>query len=46
VLDFDRVYRDPANPTKVRPEWDSGDHLHPNDAGYQALAASVPLWLL
>jgi lysophospholipase L1-like esterase len=46
VLDFDRVLRDPAAPTKLRAEWDSGDHIHPNDAGFQAMANSVPLWLL
>jgi lysophospholipase L1-like esterase len=43
VLDFDALLRDPAQPTKLRAEWDSGDHLHPNDAGYRAMADSVPL---
>jgi lysophospholipase L1-like esterase len=46
VLDFDKVLRDPAAPSKLRAEWDSGDHIHPNDAGYQAMAASVPLDLV
>ncbi len=46
VLDFDKVLRDPAAPSKLNPAYDSGDHIHPNDAGYQALAASVPLKLV
>ena len=43
VLDFDVVLRDPSNPTSLLPAYDSGDHLHPNDAGYRALGDSVPL---
>jgi len=35
--------RDPNQPTRVHPAYDSGDHLHPNDAGYAALAQAVPL---
>ncbi|MFD0591529.1 SGNH/GDSL hydrolase family protein [Catellatospora coxensis] len=46
LLDFDQVLRDPAAPGKVLPAYDSGDHIHPNDTGAQALAAAVPLWLL
>lgn len=46
VLDFDRVLRDPAAPTKIRAEWDSGDHIHPTDAGYRAMADSIPLGLV
>jgi lysophospholipase L1-like esterase len=46
VLDFDKVLRDPAAPSKLRADWDSGDHIHPNDTGYQAMAASVPLNLV
>ncbi|MEU4288644.1 SGNH/GDSL hydrolase family protein [Kribbella sp. NPDC026596] len=46
VLDFDKVLRDPAAPSKLRAELDSGDHIHPNDTGYQAMAASVPLNLV
>ncbi|MFB6721923.1 SGNH/GDSL hydrolase family protein [Kribbella sp. NPDC056345] len=46
VLDFDKVLRDPAAPSKLNPLYDSGDHIHPNDAGYQAMAASVPLKLV
>ena len=45
VIDFDAVLRDPAEPTKLRPEFDSGDHLHPNDAGYEAMADSVDVGL-
>ncbi|MFT4164689.1 MAG: SGNH/GDSL hydrolase family protein [Microlunatus sp.] len=43
VFDFDRAVRDPANPTRMRAAYDSGDHLHPNDAGYAAMAAVVDL---
>ncbi|WP_343124160.1 SGNH/GDSL hydrolase family protein [Dyella sp. OK004] len=46
VLDFDQVVRDPANPTNLLPAYDSGDHLHPNDVGYQAMADSIDLGLL
>jgi len=43
VLDFDRAIRDPANPVRLNPDYDSGDHLHPNDAGYQAMADAIDL---
>ncbi|CAM3489854.1 SGNH/GDSL hydrolase family protein [Occultella aeris] len=43
VVDFDAAVRDPARPTRLAPEFDSGDGLHPNDAGAQALADAVPL---
>ncbi|GLY71204.1 SGNH/GDSL hydrolase family protein [Amycolatopsis taiwanensis] len=43
VVDFDAAVRDPADPKRLRPEFDSGDHLHPKDAGYQAMAAAVRL---
>ncbi|WP_212843921.1 SGNH/GDSL hydrolase family protein [Catellatospora sp. IY07-71] len=46
LVDFDQILRDPANPSKVLPAYDSGDHIHPNDTGAQALANAVPLWLL
>ena len=46
VLDFDKVLRNPAAPTKLNPALDSGDHIHPNDTGYQAMAAAVPLDLV
>lgn len=42
-IDFDRVTRDPANPLRLRPAYDCGDHLHPNDAGYLAMGDAVPL---
>ena len=45
VIDFEAVVRDPNAPTKIRPEFDSGDHLHPNDAGYTAMGESVDLTL-
>lgn len=43
VLDFDQVVRDPSNPSRILPMYDSGDHLHPNDVGYQAIANSINL---
>ncbi|MEV4708019.1 SGNH/GDSL hydrolase family protein [Actinoplanes sp. NPDC049316] len=43
VADFDAVTRDPADPQRLLPAYDSGDHLHPNDAGDAAMAAVVPL---
>ena len=43
VLDFDAVLRDPGHPSRMLPAYDSGDHLHPGDAGYAALAESVDL---
>jgi lysophospholipase L1-like esterase len=45
VIDFDAVVRDPAHPTRMLPAYDSGDHLHPNDAGYAAMANSIDLKL-
>lgn len=41
VADFDAAVRDPADPTRIAAQYDGGDHLHFNDAGYQALAAAV-----
>ena len=41
----DAVARDPAQPRRLRPEFDVGDHLHLNPAGYAALAATVPAGL-
>ena len=43
VVDFDAVLRDPRRPQRMRAEFDSGDHLHPGDAGYQAMAAAIDL---
>ncbi len=45
VIDFDLVTRDPAQPTRFLPAFDSGDHLHPSDAGYQAMANAIDLRL-
>jgi lysophospholipase L1-like esterase len=36
---------DPANPERIRPAFDSGDHIHPNDAGYKAMADAIDLAL-
>ncbi|WIM96822.1 SGNH/GDSL hydrolase family protein [Actinoplanes oblitus] len=45
VIDFDAAMRDPHDPLRLNPAYDSGDHLHPNDAGMAAMAAAVPLRL-
>jgi lysophospholipase L1-like esterase len=45
VIDFDQAVRDPNNPARFLPAFDSGDHLHPNDAGYRAMAQSINLSL-
>jgi lysophospholipase L1-like esterase len=45
VIDFDLAVRDPNNPLSYLPAYDSGDHLHPNDAGYQAMANAIDLTL-
>ncbi|PJE94560.1 GDSL family lipase [Streptomyces carminius] len=46
VIDFDKALRDPADPRRLLPRYDSGDHLHPSDAGAEAMAEAVPLRLL
>ncbi|MBV9604498.1 MAG: SGNH/GDSL hydrolase family protein [Solirubrobacterales bacterium] len=46
VIDFAKVVADPSDPTMMAPQYDSGDHLHPNDAGYQAMANAIPLRLI
>lgn len=43
VVDFDAATRDPSRPQRFLPAYDSGDHLHPGDAGYAAMAAAVDL---
>jgi lysophospholipase L1-like esterase len=43
VIDFDLVTRDPTDPARLLPSYDSGDHVHPNDAGYKAMADSIDL---
>jgi lysophospholipase L1-like esterase len=45
VIDFDAATRDPQAPTKILPAYDSGDHLHPGDAGYKAMGEAVDLAL-
>jgi len=45
VVDFEAATRDAENPKKLRAEFDPGDHLHPNDAGYQAMADAIDLGL-
>jgi lysophospholipase L1-like esterase len=45
VADFDAVIKDPANPNRMKVEFDSGDHLHPSDAGYKAMAEAIDLSL-
>ncbi|MEW1824674.1 SGNH/GDSL hydrolase family protein [Streptomyces sp. NPDC088196] len=46
VVDFDAAVRDPEQPQRIRPGYDSGDHLHFNDAGMRALADTVDLTAL
>lgn len=43
VIDVDRVLRDPKQPTRLLPAFDSGDHLHPNAAGGRAIADAIDL---
>jgi lysophospholipase L1-like esterase len=45
VIDFDAVTRDPSDPTRFLPAYDSGDHLHPGDAGYKAMGNAIDLTL-
>jgi lysophospholipase L1-like esterase len=43
VIDFDAATRDPSSPGRFLPAYDPGDHLHPNDTGYQAMADAIDL---
>ena len=43
LIDFDKVVEDPTNPGHILPAYNCGDNLHPNDAGYKAMAAAVDL---
>ncbi|MDB5768414.1 MAG: lipolytic enzyme [Collimonas fungivorans] len=43
VIDFDAVLRDPQHPRRFLPAFDSGDHLHPGDRGYRAMADAIDL---
>jgi lysophospholipase L1-like esterase len=44
-IDFDKAVRDPSHPDRMLAAYDSGDHLHPNDAGYKAMADAIDLSL-
>jgi lysophospholipase L1-like esterase len=46
VADFDAALRDSHHPARVTPALERGDHLHPNDEGYAAMAAAIDLKLL
>jgi lysophospholipase L1-like esterase len=46
VIDFASATPDPSDPQMLNPAYDSGDHLHPNDAGYQAMANAIDLDML
>jgi lysophospholipase L1-like esterase len=46
VIDFARVLADPNDPVRLIPRLDDGDHEHPNDAGYQAMADAINLTML
>ena len=45
VVDFDKITRDPQDPNRFNPLYDSGDHLHPSDAGYKAMADGIDIQL-
>lgn len=45
TVDFDKATGDPANPLMFGAQFDSGDHLHPKDAGYAAMAGAIDLTL-
>jgi lysophospholipase L1-like esterase len=42
-VDFEKSTQDAANPKTFKPEFNNGDHLHPNDAGYKAMADAIDL---
>jgi len=45
LIDFERVIADPEHPSAIASTYDSGDHLHPNDAGYKAMGEAIDLKL-
>ena len=45
IIDLDAAMRDPANPLRLLPAADTGDHLHPNETGHQMMADAVDLML-
>ncbi|WP_330458068.1 SGNH/GDSL hydrolase family protein [Streptomyces sp. NBC_00820] len=46
VVDFDRALRDPYDPRQLRPDYDSGDHLHPSDPGFRKMGETFDLRIL
>jgi lysophospholipase L1-like esterase len=46
VIDFDAVMADPGDPLRLNPAYNFGDNLHPNDAGYEAMASAINLQML
>jgi lysophospholipase L1-like esterase len=46
VIDFAKAVADPSDPQMLNPAYDSGGHVHPNDAGYQAMADAINLSML
>lgn len=45
IVDFDAAMRDPAKPLRLKPEYDIGDHLHPNALGYRQMGEVIDLHL-
>jgi lysophospholipase L1-like esterase len=45
IVDFDQALRDPDHPSRMRPMYDCGDHLHPSDLGYRAMGDAIDLSL-
>ncbi len=43
VVDFDKALRDPYDPRRLRSDYDTGDHLHPNDNGYARMGRALDL---
>ena len=43
IIDFDRALRDPGDPRRLNAAYDSGDQLHPNDRGYEVMAATIDM---
>jgi lysophospholipase L1-like esterase len=46
VIDFDQAMQDASDPLMMSPPYDSGDHLHPNDTGYEVMAEAIDLSML
>lgn len=45
LIDFDLATRDPQHPTQLLEQYNSGDYVHPNDAGYKTMADAIDLGL-